>query len=123
MASLFRHRHWLLSGTNSRYPKHLGRCFGIVRWPCCGGDRPKLRIPSELYELGLVLFVYTIGLSCGPTFFRNFQSGIPNNCFIAIVIICVATAIILIAKLINLSPATAAGFFAGCMTNTPALQR
>lgn len=81
----------------------------------------ELRIPSELYELGLVLFVYTIGLSCGPTFFRNFRSGIPQNCFIAIIIISVAMVVLFVARLMHLSPGTAAGFFAGCLTNTPAL--
>lgn len=82
---------------------------------------PDLSIPRELYEFGLVLFVYTVGLSCGPVFFRTFRSSLPKNGLILSVVFIVAVAIVLIAKLLKLSPATAAGFFAGSLTNTPAL--
>ena len=32
-----------------------------------------LRLPEVVYELGLVLFVYTIGLANGPTFSSSFK--------------------------------------------------
>ena len=37
-----------------------------------GSTDPRLRIPDVMYILGLVLFVYTIGLQAGPTFFSSF---------------------------------------------------
>lgn len=86
-----------------------------------GALDPELRIPADLYELGLVLFVYMIGLSCGATFFRTFRSGLPASCLVGAVIVIVAAVIVLLAPLLKLSPAASAGFFAGCLTNTPAL--
>src|ERR1043165_9881694 len=39
----------------------------------CGALDPRLKLPDAFYLLGLVLFVYTIGLSSGPTFFRSLR--------------------------------------------------
>lgn len=91
----------------------VGLIFGAVD--------PELRIPRELYELGLVLFVYTIGLSCGPNFFRTFKEGLAGNALAAIVILASALIVVLMFRLFGLSGRTAAGFFAGSLTNTPAL--
>ena len=32
-----------------------------------------LSVPKEIMELGLLLFVYAVGLQAGPRFFRTFQ--------------------------------------------------
>src|SRR5690349_24549126 len=32
-----------------------------------------LSVPKEVMDLGLLLFVYSIGLSAGPSFFRTFR--------------------------------------------------
>lgn len=36
-----------------------------------GALDPNLKLPDVLYQLGLVVFVYTIGLSSGPGFLRR----------------------------------------------------
>ena len=38
-----------------------------------GSLHPDLKLPEIVYLLGLVLFVYTIGLSSGPGFFASFR--------------------------------------------------
>src|SRR5581483_11927083 len=45
-----------------------------------GALDPNLRLPEIIYTLGLVIFVYTIGLSSGPGFFASFRrKGLRNN--------------------------------------------
>ncbi|NCC37115.1 MAG: transporter, partial [Chloroflexia bacterium] len=45
-----------------------------------GALDPELRLPEIVYLLGLVLFVYTIGLSSGPGFFASLQrKGLRDN--------------------------------------------
>ena len=47
-----------------------------------------LTLPSILLELGLVLFVYTIGLSNGPGFFSKFRrEGIKEVLFITFIMV------------------------------------
>ncbi|WP_412030433.1 hypothetical protein [Deinococcus yunweiensis] len=38
-----------------------------------GATSPELRLPEVVYLLGLVLFVYTVGLASGPAFFRSLR--------------------------------------------------
>src|SRR5512140_2059331 len=48
-----------------------------------GGLDPELKLPEVFYQLGLVLFVYTVGLSSGPGFFASFrQKGFRNLLFV-----------------------------------------
>ncbi len=91
----------------------VGLAFGAID--------ERLKIPAYLYEFGLVLFVYTVGLSCGPTFFRTFKSNYWNLILTSVVILIVAGFVYLFALFAPLSGSTASGFFAGCLTNTPAL--
>src|SRR5512136_1012574 len=45
-----------------------------------GSLHPDLKLPEVIYTLGLVLFVYTGGLSSGPGFFASFQrKGLRDN--------------------------------------------
>ena len=49
-----------------------------------GALDPNLTIPPIVLELGLVLFVYTIGLANGPGFFRKFRrEGLREVLFIS----------------------------------------
>ena len=45
----------------------VGLAFGAVD--------PRLKVPEIVHLLGLVLFVYTVGLSSGGGFFRSFRRG------------------------------------------------
>src|SRR3954471_258214 len=87
-----------------------------------GALDPSLRLPELVYVFGLVLFVYTVGLSSGPGFFASLrQRGLRDNAF-ALAIVIVGAALSVTAKLVlHLRATHAAGIFAGASTNTPAL--
>jgi len=38
-----------------------------------GGISPEFKIPEVIITLGLAIFVYSVGLKSGPTFFTTFQ--------------------------------------------------
>ncbi len=87
-----------------------------------GALDPNLKLPELIYQLGLVLFVYTVGLSSGPNFVAAFRrKGLRDNIFIAGLLVMAASLTWLAQVLLNLKPALAAGMFAGSLTNTPAL--
>lgn len=87
-----------------------------------GSLHPDLKLPEIVYTLGLVLFVYTIGLGSGPAFAASFKrDGARNNLF-AVGILASATALtFLLARLAGIKPTLTAGMFAGSLTNTPAI--
>lgn len=87
-----------------------------------GALDPNIKLPEVLYQLGLVLFVYTIGLSSGPGFFASLRrKGLRDNLFIAVMLL-VATGLTIIVHYALRLPATvSAGIFTGSLTNTPAL--
>jgi putative transport protein len=82
----------------------------------------RLVLPEHIYIVGLVLFVYAIGLQSGPGFFASFQKrGIRFSVATAAIILIGAIATFFIEKILGLSPASASGLFCGALTNTPAL--
>lgn len=87
-----------------------------------GSLHPDLKLPEIIYVLGLMLFVYTIGLSSGPEFFASFRrEGVKYNILCAAVIAGVCGLTLVLARLAGFSAPVAAGIFAGALTNTPAL--
>lgn len=87
-----------------------------------GSIHPDLKLPEVIYTLGLILFVYTVGLSSGPGFFGSFQrKGLRDNLFVVGIILAAAVMSALVHHLLHLQPAQSAGMFAGSLTNTPAL--
>ncbi len=82
----------------------------------------RLKLPEILYQAGLVLFVYCIGLSSGKSFFRSLRSGGLRDNLLVVVMLGVAAALALAVDwLLGLTPAQTAGLYAGSLTNTPAL--
>ncbi|ABY35998.1 MAG TPA: transporter [Chloroflexus aurantiacus] len=82
----------------------------------------RLRLPDIIYLLGLVIFVYTIGLSSGPGFIASFRRrGLRNNLFVGGVIVVAAGIAVVLRMILGLNSAQTAGLFAGSLTNTPAL--
>lgn len=73
-------------------------------------------------EFGLVLFVYTIGMQVGPSFFASFRrEGLKLNLLaVSIVVLGVITAII-IKYAFDLPPGVIVGLLSGAVTNTPGL--
>ena len=79
-------------------------------------------IPHELTELGLVLFVYAVGLQAGPRFFGTLRKS--GMAFLAVGLgptLIGAVVTILLARWLALSAPLAAGVYCGATTCTPAL--
>jgi putative transport protein len=87
-----------------------------------GALDPRLKLPDAFYLLGLVLFVYTIGLSSGPTFFRSLRRQGLRDILLCIGMLVLGAALLAaLQPLLGLPPTVVAGLFAGSFTNTPAL--
>jgi putative transport protein len=87
-----------------------------------GSLHPEMNLPDMIYTLGLVLFVYTIGLRSGASFFASFKkSGLRDNLFVAIVLTLAAILTLLIGNLLGMKKTLIAGLYCGALTNTPAL--
>jgi putative transport protein len=79
-------------------------------------------VPQAVTELGLLLFVYAVGLQAGPRFFRSFQrNGLQAIIIAAAMVSAGALAIIGVTIWFDLPYQLAAGLFTGALTNTPAL--
>lgn len=87
-----------------------------------GALDPRLALPEIIFLLGLVIFVYSIGLSSGPGFFASFTPrGLRDNVFVLGVLVIAAVIAFALAYLLGLQGTIVAGMFAGSLTNTPAL--
>lgn len=87
-----------------------------------GALDPDMKLPEFVYILGLVVFVYTIGISNGASFFRTLRrKGLRDNLFIVGGIVVAFSITILVSLALGLRKGVAAGLFAGSLTNTPAL--
>jgi len=87
-----------------------------------GAMNPEFHIPEVIYLLGLVLFVYSIGLSSGPAFFESYQkNGVRDFGFIVGMLFFTGVIAIVLWYLFGFSAATISGTYAGSTTNTPAL--
>jgi putative transport protein len=81
-----------------------------------------LELPELVQQIGLVLFVYTLGLSSGPGFFASLRTkGLRTNALALGVIAASAVSAFAFGKVTNESAGRVAGLFAGALTNTPAL--
>ncbi|TWT52369.1 aspartate:alanine exchanger family transporter [Allorhodopirellula solitaria] len=79
-------------------------------------------IPDGLGTLGLAIFVYCIGISAGPTFFRGLLSNARVMATLGAVMVLTGVVTTWVcAKLCNLPGDLASGLMAGAMTSTPAL--
>jgi len=88
----------------------------------CGALDPRLNLPEYIYIIGLVLFVYTIGLQSGPVFFASFKKrGLRINILALAALVGAAVIASLFQKIPGMSVSGAAGLFCGALTNTPAL--
>ncbi len=87
-----------------------------------GAIDERLKLPELIYQLGLVLFVYCIGLSSGPGFFASFRKrGVRDNLFAVSALLLAAGTVVILAVLFGVKTTFAAGVFAGSLTTTPAL--
>ncbi|MCC6625524.1 MAG: transporter [Deltaproteobacteria bacterium] len=81
-----------------------------------------LHLAPALRDLGLVLFVYCIGLQSGPGFFRAFrQRGVAINLAVLVALAAAAGVAVLGGLALDLDRGHLTGVFCGALTNTPAL--
>ncbi len=81
-----------------------------------------LRLPADLQELGIILFVYAVGLQAGPRFFNQFRRRGLVFAKIGLWVVGAGAAMTWIAtRLLDLDPGLAVGMYAGALTSTPGL--
>ena len=75
-----------------------------------------------LKEFGLILFVYSIGLEVGPSFFSSFKNGGKSLNLLSIIVIVISIVTMLgIYTISGTSITSMAGILSGAVTNTPGL--
>lgn len=73
-------------------------------------------------DFGLILFVYTVGLQVGPSFFSSLKrQGLALNALGASIVLLGGLIVIGLRFLLNFSVPAVAGLFSGATTNTPSL--
>ena len=81
-----------------------------------------LSVPKVVMDLGLVLFVYAVGLQAGPRFFRMFRKQGMRYVAIGIAVALTGALVTLgLALVLKLPDDLAAGLYAGALTCTPSL--
>lgn len=87
-----------------------------------GAIRPEIKIPDVIKLLGLAIFVYSIGLSSGPSFFSSLKTRGVSNLFLALLTLSILSVFIGLASVwMGFDASAAAGLLSGITTNTPAL--
>ncbi|MDD3860528.1 MAG: TrkA C-terminal domain-containing protein [Bacteroidales bacterium] len=81
-----------------------------------------LKIPSDLKNIGLVLFIFTIGFQAGPSFFETFKRDGKKLVLLTFIIVLSSAIITIICALaFGFNGALAGGLFTGGITSTPGL--
>lgn len=107
-----------------RFPGNfrLGLAAVLFAGLAFGALDPSFVLPHEIQTVGLVLFVYCVGLEAGPGFVQSLRKdGLRLNLSMAAALL-VAFALVWIAILFSgRSKEALIGLFCGALTNTPAL--
>ncbi len=103
-----------------------GTCLGVASvlfvGLAFGSLHPDMKLPEIVYVLGLAIFVYTVGLSSGRSFFTAFlHDGVRNNLLATGILLCAAGAAMAVQVYLDLKPTIVAGMYCGAFNNTPAL--
>ncbi len=87
-----------------------------------GSFDERLKLPEIVYQIGLVIFIYNIGLATGPAFFSAIRrKGLLQAVVGVVVLVGVALVVAKWAQSMGLNAALASGLFCGSMTTTPGL--
>ena len=79
-------------------------------------------IPKELGNIGLVLFIFTIGIQAGPGFFDSFKSKGKTLIILAMLIVGSASLTgVALKYLFDIDTPSLVGLIAGALTSTPGL--
>jgi len=87
-----------------------------------GAFNPSFTVPDIIFQIGIILFVYTIGLQSGAAFFESFQkNGWRDIGFILFMLILSTLITLGVFYAMDFDKATITGIFSGASTNTTAL--
>jgi putative transport protein len=111
-----------LLGTIKFFGFQLGVAAVLFVGITFGAMDKRLALPEYVYVIGLVLFVYAIGLQSGPGFFAALKKrGLRINLIAVSILGFAAIGTAMLGKLNGLSAPVIAGLYCGALTNTPAL--
>ncbi len=87
-----------------------------------GSLAPSISVPEVIPTLGLIIFIYTIGIQSGPEFFNSLRKrGYRDIVFALLIVILGAGLTAMVSRPAHLTGPRRAGLYTGAMTNTPAL--
>jgi len=88
-----------------------------------GAIAPKAAPPGLVNSIGLVMFLYGIGIQYGKQFFAGLRGpGLKWNLLAAAGVVVALAVALALGQAAGVSPAQAMGLFTGSLTSTPALQ-
>lgn len=103
-------------------PLRLGAAGALFVGLALGAIEPSLGEGlGNVSTLGLTLFVYTVGIAAGETFFADLRRQLPLMGMAVGVIAAVTVGSVVLGKALGLSAGMIAGVLAGALTSTPAL--
>ncbi|GAB2501092.1 Aspartate/alanine antiporter [Corynebacterium atrinae] len=83
---------------------------------------PNIQIPPLVFQLGLAMFVYAIGLTAGEQFFAEFRTrGWRLTVFMIVLLTSLVAVAYALIKVLGLKATTGAGMFTGALTSTPGM--
>ncbi len=78
--------------------------------------------PAIVPQIGLALFIYTVGLASGPSFLAELRRGGAKVLVgVSALLVAMSLVVVGVSKLFDLDTGARSGLFAGSLTNTPAL--
>ena len=82
-----------------------------------------IQLPEELQQIGLILFIFTVGIQAGPGFFDAFRTGEAFKMSIPVFILIGLTAFLVFSLnyILKIDSNIMTGLFAGSLSCTPAL--
>ncbi len=87
-----------------------------------GSLGPSISVPEAIPTLGLIIFIYTIGVQTGPEFFKSLRQGGYRQSLFALLIVALGAGVTLLVSCpTHLARPRRAGLYTGAMTSTPAL--
>jgi len=82
----------------------------------------RLSLPEHIYVIGVVLFVYPMGLQAGHGFFASFRKrGLRFSVIAFLTLLAGGILAVVAMRVMGISAPSAAGLFCGALTSTPAM--
>jgi len=111
-----------LLGQISFFGFRLGVAGVLFSGLAVGALGPNIALPEVISSLGLIIFVYTMGIETGPAFWRSFRQQGYRHTVVCVIVLVFAFAVTFgMGAALHLSKPRTAGLYTGALTNTPAL--